>query len=125
MSLKVLVADDNPINQKLMTGLLKGLGHTGIVVSDGAKVLQVLSRARVDLIFLDDTMPVMGGREVLGHLRDYRAEGRPVPPVIMVTANDLPGDRDMYLQCGAQGYLAKPVDLHQLTLELQRVLGAR
>ena len=125
MPLKVLVADDNPVNQKLMTGLLKGLGHTGIVVRDGEKALHVLGQTRVDVVFLDDTMPVMGGREVLGHLKAYRAEGRQVPPVIMVTANDLPGDREMYLQLGAQGYIAKPVDLDQLRLEMQRVLGPR
>ena len=85
----------------------------------------MLGQTRVDVVFLDDTMPVMGGREVLGHLKAYRAEGRQVPPVIMVTANDLPGDREMYLQLGAQGYIAKPVDLDQLRLEMQRVLGPR
>ena len=125
MTLRVLVADDNPVNQKLMIGLLKGMGHTGIVVRDGEKALQVLAQATVDVVFLDDTMPVMDGREVLANLKVQRAEGRKVPPVIMVTANDLPGDRELYLRLGANGYLSKPVDLDRLAGEISAVLGHR
>ena len=87
------------------------LVHKLDAFTDQQRATQATTRAAIWQLYAD--------------LKAYRAEGRQVPPVIMVTANDLPGDREMYLQLGAQGYIAKPVDLDQLRLEMQRVLGPR
>lgn len=122
-SLKVLVADDNPVNQKIMIATLKSLGHTGVVVNDGEKVLRCLAQLRFDLVLLDVQMPVMDGLQALAEIRAQEQAGKPHMPVIMVTANDLPGDRLRFQQKGADGYVAKPVDQAGLEREISRVLG--
>jgi CheY-like chemotaxis protein len=123
-SLKVLVADDNAINQRLLVGLLKAHGHTGVVVDNGEKVLRCLSEQRFDLILLDVQMPVMDGLEALRQIRQQEQEGRALhQPIIMVTANDLPGDRERFLSYGADGYVAKPVKTEMLRAEIQQVLS--
>lgn len=122
-SLKVLAADDNPVNQKLMIAALKSLGHTGVVVNDGEKALRCLSQLRFDLVLLDVQMPVMDGLQALAEIRAQEQAGKPHIPVIIVTANDLPGDRLRFTQKGADGYVAKPVDVQLLKEEIRRVMG--
>lgn len=122
-TLHVLVADDNPINRKIMVGLLRGLGHTGVVVADGAQVLRCLAQQRFDLLLLDVSMPVMDGPQALAAIRAQEAGGRPRLPVIMVTAHDLPSDRERLLAQGADGYVCKPVHVDALDEEICRVFG--
>ncbi len=121
-SLKVLVADDNPVNQKIMIGLLRNLGHTGVVVSDGEKVLRCLAQLSFDAILLDVQMPIMDGLKALAAIRAGEKSGKPHVPVIMVTANDLPEDRLRFQRKGADGYVSKPVGQLALQQELARVL---
>ncbi len=123
-SLKVLVADDNPINQKHMVALLKAQGHTGVVVNDGDKALRCLAQLRFDLVLMDVQMPVLDGLQALAQIRAREQAGQPRVPVILVTANDWPGDRLRYARMGADGCLIKPVDPAALQQEMQRVLGA-
>lgn len=122
-NLKVLAADDNPVNRKLLVAALKSLGHTGVVVDDGEKALRCLTQLHFDLVLLDVQMPVMDGLQALAAIRAQEQSGKPHVPVIMVTANDLPGDRLRFTQGGADGYVAKPVDLHNLKEEIERVMG--
>jgi CheY-like chemotaxis protein len=122
-NLKVLVADDNPINQRHMVALLKSQGHTGVVVNDGDKVLRCLAQLRFDLVLLDVQMPVLDGLQALAEIRARERAGAARVPVILVTANDLPGDRIRFLQLGADGYVTKPVDPAALQQEMGRVLG--
>lgn len=119
----MLAADDNPVNRKLLIAALRSLGHTGVVVNDGEKVLRCLSQLQFDLVLLDVQMPVMDGLQALAGIRALEQSGRPHMPVIMVTANDLPGDRQRFIQKGADGYVAKPVDVEVLHKEIQQVLG--
>jgi CheY-like chemotaxis protein len=123
-SLKVLVADDNPVNQRIMVALLRQLGHTGAVVGDGEKALRCLERVSIDLVLLDVMMPVMDGLQALAALRSSTEPRLARLPVIMVTANDLPGDREQYLGRGANGYVTKPVEIGALSAEIDRVMGA-
>lgn len=123
-ALRMLVADDNPVNQKLMFAALKTLGHTGVVVNDGDKVLRCLAQLPFDMVLLDVQMPVVDGLQALAEIRAQEAAGKPHLPVIMVTANDLPGDRLRFMQKGADGYVTKPVDVDVLDKEIKRVLGA-
>jgi CheY-like chemotaxis protein len=121
-ALKILVAEDNLINQRLVVGLLTQLGHTGMVVSDGEKALKCLSKMRVDLVLMDVMMPNMDGLAALGALRRLEeTEGGHVP-VIMATAHDEPGDAARFKRAGADGFLAKPLDLDRLRSEIRRVL---
>ncbi len=120
--LHILVADDNPINLRLATRILREMGHTGALVTDGIKALKALDAQRFDVVLLDVTMPEMDGVEVLGKLRDLERQGRQKTTVIMVTAHDLPSDRKNLLAAGADGFVPKPLEAAALASELTRVL---
>jgi len=124
-ALKVLVAEDNLINQRLVVGLLTQLGHTGMVVSDGEKALKCLAKIRVDLVLMDVMMPNMDGLAALGALRQREATEGGHLPVIMATAHDEPGDAARFKRAGADGFLAKPLELGRLKAEISRVLALR
>ena len=123
--LKVLVAEDNIINQRLVVGLLTQLGHTGMVVNDGAKALKCLSKMKVDLVLMDVMMPNMDGLEALAAIRALEASQGGHVPVIMATAHDEPGDAARYKRSGADGYLPKPLEMGRLQAEISRVLALR
>ncbi len=120
-SLKVLVAEDNVINQRVAVGLLSQLGHTGVVVSDGAKALKCLSALPFDVVLMDVMMPHLDGLEALATLRRNEELTGAAMPVVMATAHDQPGDSQRFIQAGAQGYVRKPIELEALHNELERV----
>jgi two-component system sensor histidine kinase/response regulator len=122
-ALKVLVAEDNIINQRLAIGMLKQLGHTGVIVGDGEKALKCLAQLQFDLVLLDVMMPNMDGLEALAALRAQEQVTGAHMPVIMATAHAEPGDKSKFKQAGADGYVAKPVELDALKAEIQRVTG--
>ena len=124
-ALKVLVAEDNIINQRLLVGLLGQLGHTGMVVNDGEKALKCLAKMRVDLVLMDVMMPNMDGLQALAAIRAKEAAEGGHLPVIMATAHDEPGDAARFKRAGADGYLTKPLDLQRLQSEISRVLAPR
>lgn len=120
--LRVLVADDNPVNLRVATRVLRDMGHSGVLVTDGEKALKALDAQAFDVCLMDVTMPVLDGLSALAELRRREAKGRPKTPVIMVTAFDMPSDRNRILAQGADGYVAKPLERTALEAELQRVL---
>jgi CheY-like chemotaxis protein len=122
-ALKVLVAEDNIINQRLAIGLLKQLGHTGVIVGDGEKALKCLTQLKFDLVLMDVMMPNMDGLEALAALRAQEQVTGAYMPVIMATAHTEPGDKSKFRQAGADGYVAKPVELAALQAEISRVTG--
>ena len=122
-ALKVLVAEDNIINQRLAIGMLKQLGHTGVVVGDGEKALKCLAQLQFDLVLMDVMMPNMDGLEALAALRAQEQATGAHMPVIMATAHTEPGDKSKFKQAGADGYVAKPVELEALNAEIKRVIG--
>lgn len=124
-SLRVLVADDQPLQRRIATRMLRELGHSGVLVSDGEQALRALDGQTFDVVLMDATMPVLDG---VGAVRALRARervraGRPRTPVIMVTAHDLPEDREHFRESGADGLVAKPLSVEGLRQELRRVLG--
>jgi CheY-like chemotaxis protein len=123
--LKVLVAEDNIINQRLVVGMLTQLGHTGMVVNDGAKALKCLSKMKVDLVLMDVMMPNMDGLEALAAIRKLEASEGGHIPIIMATSHDEPGDAARYKRSGADGYLSKPLEIGRLQAEISRVLAWR
>ena len=123
--LKVLVAEDNIINQRLVVGMLTQLGHTGMVVNDGAKALKCLSKMKVDLVLMDVMMPNMDGLEALAAIRKLEASEGGHIPIIMATSHDEPGDAARYKRSGADGYLSKPLEIGRLEAEISRVLALR
>ena len=120
--LKILVAEDNTINQRLVIGMLTTLGHTGVVVGDGDKALKCLAKLQFDVVLMDVMMPVMDGLEALAAIRAQEQQTGRHLPVIMATANVESGDKARFRQAGADGYLGKPIEIEQLRSELRRVL---
>ena len=123
-SLRVLVAEDNRLNQKVLVAVLKRLGHTGVVVPDGEQALACLDSASFDLLLLDMRMPVLDGFQTLARLRQHPDPGLRRLPVIVSTASDLPDEPWRARQAGANGFVCKPVSLQALEAEIQRVLPA-
>jgi len=121
--LKVLVAEDNIINQRLAVGMLHALGHTGVVVGDGEKALQCLAKLKFDVVLMDVMMPVMDGLQALAALRGHEVAQGGRMPVIMATAHAEPGDAARFKRAGADGYVPKPLELERLKAELHRVIG--
>jgi signal transduction histidine kinase/DNA-binding response OmpR family regulator len=113
---RVLLAEDNMVNQKVGERQLRKLGHSVDIVADGNEVLEAVRRIRYDLVLMDCHMPEMDGFEATKRLK-ASPETAGIP-VIALTANAMQGDRDACLAAGMDDYLSKPVKLD----ELQRVL---
>jgi len=120
--LKVLVAEDNIINQRIAVGLLTELGHTGVVVGDGEKALKCLAKLKFDVVLMDVMMPVMDGEQALRAIREEEQQTGAHLPVVMVTAHTEPGDAARFRRAGADGYVAKPMEIDKLRAELVRLL---
>jgi len=123
--LKVLVAEDNIINQRLVVAMLSSLGHTGVVVGDGEKALKCLAKLKFDVVLMDVMMPVMDGIAALAAIREQEQSQGGRMPVIMATSHNEPGDAARFKRAGADGYLPKPIDIDQLKAELGRFLPVR
>nr|WP_315488127.1 response regulator [uncultured Rhodoferax sp.] len=122
-SLRILVAEDNLINQRLVLAMLTSLGHTGVVVGDGEKALKCLSKLKFDVVLMDVMMPVLDGLGALGAIREQEQTTGAHMPVIIATAHTDPGDIQKFKSIGADGYVAKPIEIEQLKAELKRVLS--
>jgi CheY-like chemotaxis protein len=107
---KVLLAEDNIVNQRVAVGLLSKRGHDVTVVGTGKEALERLDRGRFDVILMDVQMPEMGGLEATGIIRQREAgTGRHVW-IVAMTAHTMQGDRDECLKAGMDTYISKPVD---------------
>ncbi len=116
--LRILLAEDNPINQKVAVALLKGLGYSADVASNGLEVLEMAARAEYDVILMDVQMPEMGGLEAARKLReDGASPGRPF--IIAMTANVGKKDRDDTVAAGMDDFVDKPVRRRVLAAVLE------
>ena len=120
-SLRVLVVDDDPIQQRIAARLLRELGHSGALAGNGERALQILQQQPFDALLLDLNMPVLDGMATLATLRAQATEARAHPPVILVSGDDLAADWDYYRAAGATSYLQKPLDIRAVSDRLQRL----
>jgi PAS domain S-box-containing protein len=119
-ALRILVADDNAMNQKLALALLSKLGYGAEVVTNGAEVLEALARQHYDVVLMDVEMPVMDGLEASRRInRAWAAERR--PRIVAMTANAMQGDREACFAAGMDDYLSKPIRREELAAALARV----
>ncbi|MFZ1397565.1 MAG: ATP-binding protein, partial [Candidatus Promineifilaceae bacterium] len=119
LPLRILLAEDNLINQKVGKRILERLGYQADVAGNGLEVLAALHGQRYDLVLMDVQMPEMDGVAATQAIRQaFSEEAQPV--IIALTANALDGDRERFLQVGMDDYLSKPVRIEALTAVLQR-----
>jgi two-component system sensor histidine kinase/response regulator len=125
-NLTILLAEDNPVNQKLAIRLLEKTGCQVITASNGREALNQLQQSRpvpFDLVLMDIQMPEMDGLEATAAIRDAeKSSGRHLP-IIAMTANAMRGDRERYLGGGMDGYISKPIDPRGLFAEIDRCLA--
>jgi CheY-like chemotaxis protein len=107
---RVLLAEDNPVNQRVAVGLLTRRGHHVTVASNGREAIATLEGGSFDVVLMDVQMPEMGGLEATAVIRDRERRLGGHVRVIAMTAHAMKGDRDRCLAAGMDGYLSKPVD---------------
>jgi PAS domain S-box-containing protein len=125
--LRVLVAEDNPVNRKLVTTLLRKRGHTVKAVENGREAVAAVGSyagAPFEVVLMDLQMPEMGGLEAARMIRDQEGPSARRLPIIALTAHAMQGDRERCLQAGMDGYLSKPIDVDDLIASVERY-GAR
>jgi CheY-like chemotaxis protein len=120
--LRILLTEDNTVNQRLASRLLEKEGHVVVVADDGAKALKAYSENTFDLILMDVQMPVMDGMETTAAIRETEQNtGRHIP-IIAMTAHAMAGDRQRFLQAGMDGYVSKPIHSQELMEAIETVL---
>lgn len=128
MHLNILLAEDNPLNQKFLTHFLTMFGHRVTLAENGRLALEALKHRanRFDIVLMDIQMPEMGGVEATQAIRE--ADGRdfdPTIPIIALTAYAMKGDKERMLEAGMNDYVSKPVDMKKLSSAIARCMVDR
>ncbi|HNK64695.1 MAG TPA: response regulator, partial [Anaerolineales bacterium] len=121
--LKILLAEDNTVNQKLALRLLEQMGYRADVAGNGLETLQSLERQGYDVVLMDVQMPEMDGLEATRQILSRWPEKHPY--IIGLTANAMQGDREMCLSAGMNHYIAKPIRVVELVDALQKAWRGR
>jgi PAS domain S-box-containing protein len=119
LPLRILVVEDNAVNQQLALLLLQKVGYRADVAANGVEALEALERQPYDVVLMDVEMPEMDGIEATRQIRRM-APVEPRPHIIAVTAKALQGERELCLRAGMDDYLTKPIRLHELIEALRR-----
>jgi CheY-like chemotaxis protein len=120
MPLRVLVAEDNPVNQRVALLLLKNEGHSVVLASNGAEAVEAFAREPFDLILMDAQMPVMNGYEATRAIREREGRTGKHTPIVALTAHAMKGDRETCVQAGMDDYLSKPIQSRELQATVVR-----
>jgi PAS domain S-box-containing protein len=120
-ALRVLVAEDNALNRRVLLRLLEKRGHTVLLAEDGRQALAAVERDAFDVILMDVQMPGLNGIETTTAIRAHEAETGRRTPIVAVTAHAMAGDRERCLAAGMDAYVAKPVDAEELFATIERL----
>jgi len=123
-SLKILLAEDNPINQKLAVRMLENRGHTVLVAATGKQVLTVLENEQPDLILMDVHMPEMDGIKTTRVIRKREKSTGSHVPIVAMTAFAMTGDRERCLEAGMDAYVSKPINIDELYSVIEDLVGS-
>ena len=122
--LRVLLAEDNAVNQRVAVRLLEKEGHSVVVAGDGAQALEAMERQSFDLILMDVQMPVMDGVETTAAIRKLEQNNGAHIPIVAMTAHAMAGDRQRFLSLGMDGYVSKPIHSRDLFDVIENVFAA-
>jgi two-component system, sensor histidine kinase and response regulator len=123
VGLRILLAEDNIVNQRLLSRILEKMGHTVVVTNDGAAALTMLSQQQFDLVAMDMQMPVMDGIEATQKIRLSELGTARHMPIVAITANAFDDDRRKCFEAGMDGYVVKPVSAKAIGDEVGRVMA--
>ena len=118
--LRILLAEDNAVNQKLALRLLSQMGYRADLAANGLEAIAALKRQAYDVILMDVQMPEMDGLEATRQIRDLGAQLYQ-PTIIAMTANAMQGDRELCLAAGMDDYVSKPIRVEELVAALEKV----
>ena len=125
IGLRILLAEDNAVNQRLTSRLLEKMGHTVTVAGNGQIALRLLAEEEFDLVAMDMQMPIMDGLEATERIRaSEKKSGRHIA-IVAMTANAFEEDRERCRRAGMDGYIAKPVSSKSIEMEIARVMAAQ
>lgn len=116
--LRILLAEDNPVNRKLVTLMLERQGHTVTSVDDGRQAIESWGKGAFDMILMDVMMPKLNGLDATRQIREAESARGGHIPIIAITANAMFGDREECLAAGMDGYVSKPIDAQLLWHEI-------
>jgi two-component system sensor histidine kinase/response regulator len=112
--LRILVAEDNPVNRLVAVKTLKKAGHSVEVVVNGQEAVEILDRETFDLVLMDVQMPVMDGFEATALIREKEKRGNRRQPIVAMTAHAMKGDRERCLAAGMDEYVSKPLCVEEI-----------
>ncbi|QDU75908.1 Signal transduction histidine-protein kinase BarA [Bremerella volcania] len=113
-SLSVLLAEDTPANQKVVTTMLKKRGHSVTVAQNGREAVELFKKQTFDVVLMDVQMPILDGFQATSVIRALERDANSATPIIAMTAHAMRGDREKCLEAGMDAYVAKPLDVKQL-----------
>ena len=123
--LRVLLAEDNTVNQRLASRLLEKRGHRVTIANNGQEAIELLDHAAYDLVLMDVQMPILDGLEATRLIRKRERDIGTRQPIVALTAHALKGDEERCLEAGMDGYLAKPIRPQELDAVLMAHAGKR
>jgi two-component system sensor histidine kinase/response regulator len=120
--LYVLLAEDNPVNQRVTSGILEKRGHHVEIANNGRDALRLLELQQFDIVLMDVQMPIIDGLEATAIVRRRERTSGRYTPIIALTARAMTGDRDCCLDAGMDDYVSKPIQPKELLAAIERVL---
>ncbi len=123
-ALKLLVAEDNAINQRLILSMLERAGHSATLVETGREAVEAAARQSFDMVLMDVQMPDLDGIQATIEIRRREAVEGGHLPIVAMTAHAMPGDRDQCMAAGMDGYLSKPLRLDSLVSAIESTVSA-
>jgi TMAO reductase system sensor TorS len=119
--LRILLAEDNPVNQRVAIGILGKRGHSVATAHNGREALEALEQEFYDLVLMDVQMPEMDGLEATAAVRRFEEKSGKHTPIIAMTAHAMTGDRERFLAAGMDGYISKPIHAGELLRLVEQI----